>query len=154
MRTIGYILGLLWSLPHTLVGLLLVLVYWPRRVRWSDGCLEFVGCRVWGVSNGAQTHGVVVWHTDAQAWDNVPLRIHERVHVLQGFVGGPFYPVAYVLHWLVLFVAGKGEGFGPRWWRAYRAIWFEQQARRIVHEWHAGERPGQWGSNFKTGRIQ
>ena len=145
LRIIGYLIGAVWSSPLTLIGLLLALVYWPRSVRWSDGCLEFIGHRVWGVQNGAQTHGIAVWYTSKEARSNCPLRVHERVHVLQGLIGGVFYGLAYVGHFLVLYLRGAGDELGPRWYRAYWEICFERQARRITDEYLAGKRPEQWG---------
>ena len=146
IKALGYALGLIWSMPHTIVGLLLCIVYRPRKVRWSDGCLEFVSPRIWGVERGAQTHGLVVFYSEDLLRYNEPLRVHERVHVLQGFIGGPFYPLLYVLHFAFNFAVGIGPNIPtPRWHRAYAAICFEQQARRITNEWYDGKRPGQWG---------
>jgi len=146
IKIIGYALGLVWSMPHTIVGLLLCFVYRTRQVRWSDGCLEFVSPHIWGVERGAQTHGIVIFHSTDLLRHDMPLRIHERVHVLQGFIGGPFYPIAYGLSFAWHCVRSKADGVRPRWYVAYLAIGFECQARRITDEWRDGKRPGQWGA--------
>lgn len=142
------LLGYLWSAPQlVLLGLPLAVIYRAHSWRWSDGCLEAIGGeRIWG-RPGAQTHGWLIFYRDEQQRRHASLRVHERVHVLQAFVGGPLYTVSYGLHWLWLFVlAGPGDGHPPRWKRAYYEVWAERQAYRIQHEFTAGRRPDAWGS--------
>jgi len=154
MRYVGYVIGVIWSMLHTLFGLLLVLIYWPRSIRWRKGCIEMVATRIIGFkkpASGAQTHGIIIYGTDLAALNNIPLGVHERKHVIQGFVLGPFYPIAYVLHFLVLYVKVKagwtdGIGTGAAWKRAYRMIVFERQARRAEIAYESGNAPDAWGS--------
>lgn len=132
--------GYLWSLPHTLVGLLLCLVYRATDWRWSSGCIECLGGdRIFG-KPGAQTHGCLIIYRDERARSDGGLRVHERVHVVQGFVGGPFFILAYVGHFAWLYAA---QGFGD-WRPAYRKIWAEKTAYHIQDEFNAGKRPGAW----------
>lgn len=143
-----YLWGVLWSLPLTLLGLLLALLYVPRRVRWSDGCLEVIP-RWIAFQPGAQTFGIVIFYADEAARRDVGLRVHERVHVRQAFVFGVFFSILYLLDFLWLFVAAcprvpPGE---PRWMRAYRAIAFERQAYEIEYEvTECGLHPHAWGA--------
>jgi hypothetical protein len=135
--------GYLWSLPGTVLGLILAVWYWPRQWRISEGCIEAVaGDRIFG-KPGAQTHGWLIYYRDEKARDRQGLRVHERVHVVQGFVGGVFYMLAYGLHFLWNFAKNRFRD----WDSAYRAIWAEKQAYRIQAEFNQGKRPDAWGSN-------
>ena len=81
------LLGYIWALPNTLVGLLVMLAYIPTSIRWSRGCLEVVP--LWIADDpGAQTWGWLVIYCHANARDDAALRVHERVHVKQAFIGG------------------------------------------------------------------
>lgn len=98
-----YFLGYLMALPHTLVGLLLALVYRCHSWRWHDGCLEAIAgqkpdgeTRIWG-SPAAQTHGWVIFYDSEAMRQYAPVRVHERVLVWQGFIGGPVYAIVYVI---------------------------------------------------------
>ena len=126
-----FIPGYLWALPHTLLGLLLAPFYGIKSVRWSQGCLEFVVSAL--DEAGAQTHGWIIFYRSAQIRGNTNVRIHERVHVVQGFIGGPFYILAYIMNffWGLITPPDKLYQHEPRWARAYRKIWFERQAFRI-----------------------
>ena len=129
----GYVL----ALPHTLIGLLLCLVYRAHSWRWSDGCIECIaGDRIWG-KPGAQTHGWLIVYRDDAARERADLRVHERCHVVQGMLGGPLYMLAYGLHFGVRFLIGsRHEAYPvhwPRWKHAYRGIWFEEQAYARQH---------------------
>jgi len=137
-----YFLGYVWSLPGTVLGLLLALVYRPKKWRWSQGCLEAIGGdKIWG-KPGAQTHGWIIYYRDERAQANEVLRVHERVHVIQAFIGGIFYMLIYGGHFLWNWAR---DDFGP-WVRAYRKICWEKQAYHIDAEFEAGQRPGAWGS--------
>lgn len=129
-----------------LLGLPLALVYRAHSWRWSDGCLEAIaGAQMIG-RPGAQTHGWLIFYAGERQRRHAPLRVHERVHVLQAFVGGPLYTLSYGLHWLWLFARGGGEGTQPRWQWAYRRVWAEQQAYRVQRQYVDGARPEAWGS--------
>jgi hypothetical protein len=135
------LLGYLWAMPGTLVGLLLALPYGARNWRWSDGCLEAIPKRIIG-SPGAQTWGWLIYYKDASYRESASLRVHERVHVTQGLWGGPLFMIAYAAHFMYLWAR---EGFGD-WRPAYRKIWAEKTAYRTQDEYREGKRPGQWGS--------
>lgn len=146
LRLLGYV----WSLPQLLLlGLPLALIYRAHSWRWNDGCLEAIGGdRIWG-RPGAQTHGWLIFYRDEQQRRSKGLRVHERVHVLQAFVGGPLYTLSYGLHWLWLFAfppRASGPVTRPRWQRAYYGVWAERQAYRIQREYVDGKRPEAWGS--------
>jgi hypothetical protein len=151
LRTLGWLLGFLWSLPMLPVALLLMLYYKPRRVRWHKGCLEFLASykrdkdgeilvddegykitRIFG-NPGGQCLGVpVVGYADERCWDDPPLRIHERRHCVQGMILGILFGPLYGGHWLLIrvFDVPDEPADMPAWKRAYRAIWFEEDARR------------------------
>ena len=123
MRILGYI----WSLPNTLIGLLLAVAYWPTGFRVVDGCLELRASRAMIGRPAGQTWGCVIWY-DKLTWGMESLgrraiRHHEQVHVRQGMIGGVFFMLAYAAHFLYLW--GR-HGFG--WYSAYRAIYFERVA--------------------------
>ncbi len=141
------LLGYLWSTPQLIVlGLPLALIYRAHSWRWSDGCLEAIGGdRIWG-RPGAQTHGWLIFYATERQRRHAPLRVHERVHVLQAFVGGPLYTLSYGLHWLWLFPLAGGDGHAPRWRRAYYRVWAERQAYRVQRQYVAGTRLDPWGS--------
>ena len=143
-------------LPHTLIGLLLALFYRPSSWRWSQGCLEAIvpKQRMLGQPD-AQTHGCIIYYASesdrgeltgpvspAMYRRSTQLRVHERVHVYQGLVLGPTYPVLYGLTFLVAFAK---QGF-KNWWAAYMKIPFEKQAYRIEGEYVNGKRLNAWGS--------
>ena len=135
-------LGYLWALPHTIAGLLVaVTYYWPKDWRWSQGCIECIPRRtlIGGKWVGAQTWGFLIFYADKEERLRAPLRVHERVHVIQAFIGGPFYPLAYGLHWLVLWPF-KG------WKNAYFMVWAERWAYRVQAEYQKGQKPNAWGS--------
>ena len=123
------VLGYLWSVPHSIVGLLLLAtVYWPQSVRWSDGAIDvivrwrLIPRGVEGMEVGAQTHGALVFYADATAALSPRLRNHERYHVAQGMLFGPLFPVLYGLSSLLyLWPGGRPPYLGNH---------FEQHAYR------------------------
>lgn len=124
------------NLPMTIVGLLLfALVYRATSWRWSRGCIECVGGdRIWG-KPGAQTLGGAICYADETQRARVDLRVHERVHVVQGMIGGPLFSLTYGLTFLWFFAWAPSKG----WRAAYRRVPFEVQAYRI------GDRAKGWG---------
>lgn len=158
-----YFLLYIFLLPHTLVGLLMASVYWPTKVRWSDGCLEMVAgskkdgtTRIFG-KPGAQTWGFLIYYANEECMNRSDLRVHERCHVVQACVllGVPFV-ILYVgdfcarLIW-VDFEATKHFVNSPRWYKAYRSIWFEKQAYDRQWKSRAKELPFKaWGSYAKV----
>lgn len=117
--------GYLMLLPMTIVGLLLcLLVYRATSWRWSGGCIECIGgTRILG-KPGAQTLGLVIVYRDERTRLNPSLRVHERVHVVQGMIGGVLFVLAYGLTFLWHWIA---QG-GGNWYPAYMKIPFEVSA--------------------------
>jgi len=114
-------LGFVWSLPNTLIGLVLGALSFTRP-RLDHGVVVFEG-RPRGVTwilakmrRSAMTVGSVIV-------SNVPVRgrllVHERAHVRQSMILGPFYIPAYVVLALP---------FG------YRRHPMEREARRLAGE--------------------
>lgn len=104
-----FIPGYIWGLPTTLLGLIVgVLFYRITQLRFRDGCLEAVAgtrngrTRIWNRPT-AQTIGWLIVY--AQARDIAPgrLSVHERVHVVQSHLLGPFmlpmYGIAHLIVW-------------------------------------------------------
>ena len=108
---LGQVLGALWTLPNTLIGLLAGLAALARgaKARVAHGALVFDGVRFG--PGGALTLGQVILHTghdlDATAltyWcrqhggkDCVRIGDHERAHVYQYLVLGPLFLPVYFL---------------------------------------------------------
>ena len=117
MKALKYI----WALPGTVLGLLLCIIYLPRRVRWFDGCLEIQPR--WMITGAvAQTFGWLIFFARGRE-QVVSTRVHERVHVQQAFRWGPlFYPL-YVGHYMYLWVKYRFV-----YWKAYTSIWAEKEA--------------------------
>jgi hypothetical protein len=132
-------LGYLWSLPNTLIGLLLALPYGGRMWRWHKGCIEIVTKRMLGKPS-AQTWGCVIFYQSSSHRDSPALRVHERVHVVQSFKLGVFFLLAYAIHFGWLWLRN-----GRDYHAAYRGIWAEKEAYRIQDEFRLGERPDAWG---------
>ena len=136
-----FILGYIWALPNTLIGLaLLATWYFPRSVAWRDGCLEVIPRRllIGGPWVGAQTWGWVIFSRDTNQESRGDLMVHERVHVVQAFIGGPFFMLAYAVHFLY-------RRATMEYHRAYRGIIFEVQAYQVGDDYEAGNRPDAWG---------
>lgn len=159
MKTIARLLGLLWSLPNSLIGLLLAIPYGARGFSARDWALVATVKRAIG-SPGAQTWGAVVYCVGPgnrrRVDESTKLWYHERHHVTQGMIGGVFFMLAYGLEWFgrLLFRPGsvpvewleptywERRGFdaensarrakrrGARWYRAYWNLSFERAARR------------------------
>lgn len=106
-------LGMLWSLPNSMIGMLVAAVGLPfgARVRWQAAELALVVRRwPWG-KGGALTLGNVIVHTgerlDAacltyahragwQVHPPVSMAAHERAHVYQYMVLGPLFLPLYL----------------------------------------------------------
>jgi len=131
------VLGHLLNIPMTIIGLLLFsLVYRATDWRWSDGCIECIGGdRIWG-RPGAQTLGGAICYADERQRSRVDLRVHERVHVVQGMCGSVLYSLTYGLAFLWFYLSDPKMG----WKVAYYQIPFEVQAYRI------GDKAKGWGA--------
>ena len=108
------LLGMLWTLPNTLLGLLLGAAGLPfgARVRWQNRELAWViGRWPWG-NGGAITLGNVIVHTGMQldrpcqtyaqragrcGGPRISLAAHERAHVYQYLLFGPLFLPLYLL---------------------------------------------------------
>jgi len=140
-----FIPGYLWALPMSLVGLLLGLtLYFPKRIRWRDGCLEIVPRRenlIGGPWVGGQTYGWVIFLRDERMLEHAELAVHERGHVVQALLLGPLFPVAYG----ILFAINYAH-FRSDWRKAYRYIWFEVYCYDLGERYAAGDLPDAWGN--------
>jgi len=147
------ILGTLWALPHTIIGLLMMLIpcwkdsvsnvksrwVWfplvPRAVRVHNWTVHFVAGLIvppgmrGGFRTGAQTHGSCIWFADKRQWDRPELVRHEERHNRQEWVFGPFYMLLYLGSFLVNLARFDGDSL-----KAYREIPFEKDAREHEHE--------------------
>jgi hypothetical protein len=85
----------------------------------------------------------VIGYADETCWENAGLRIHERRHCVQGFVLGILFGPLYGGHYALIraFDTPDEPKDAPAWYRAYRAIWFEKDARR-----HTRENKRAWGA--------
>jgi len=122
------LLGYLWALPNTLVGLIfaLVAVVSGGRMRIVDGVLEIHGGAVsWFLKNCLLGHGFLA----ALTLGHVILgyneqflsmhRLHERTHVRQYEILGPFFMVVYLAASLWGLIRGRG---------AYQGNFLERKA--------------------------
>ena len=134
-------LGWLWAAPHTLLGLFCAIpglggAKWLAR---QNGCLVFVDSgrglvglffRKWRLDSAARvaaiTLGNVVILARASFAQSSRLMAHEAAHARQTMILGPFFPVVYFGHWLILFCVRHPT--------PYRAICLERLARRASGE--------------------
>ena len=103
------VLGFIWALPLTLVGLAYVLVLGARwmYLEGADWSLHFFcpdggrGQRwLWHYNVGGQTIGSTIIYSQAMdITSQASLRMmkHERVHVRQGMKFGPLDPIIYYM---------------------------------------------------------
>lgn len=114
VRASVFALGMLWTLPNTVAGMMLGLMGIPfgTRMRWRSRELAVVFQRwPWG-PGGAITFGNVILHTGESLDDtcvtyahraghgdepHIVLADHERAHVFQYMVLGPFFLPLYLL---------------------------------------------------------
>lgn len=136
-----FLLGYVLALPHTLVGFVLAAVYRCHSFAWRDGVLEATAAGTIIGRPGAQTHGWLVIYADATQRARRDLRVHENCHVVQGFLGGPLYVLAYGLTFAWFYVVG---GFGD-WRAAYHRIPFERQAYARQAAYVAAPSARTWG---------
>lgn len=130
-----YYLGYLLALPMTLIGIAAALILGARRFAWVSGVIECVTPRLgWAA---AMTFGQVVMYRDPYLKTIGELAVHERTHVVQGFVLGPLQPILYGVFFAYAWARNPAGGFEA----AYRANPFER------HAYAVGDRakPGDWG---------
>ena len=139
------IIGYLWALPNTIIGLLLSLLYLPKHIRWSEGCIELSDCqRLFG--GIAQTHGFVIYYKTDSYRANKGIRVHERVHVKQAFLMGILFLIAYIGQFTWLYIKAKRKHQSDPWGWAYMRIWAEEDARTVENEFRSGGLSQAWGS--------
>lgn len=115
----------LWATPWTLVASLALLVYWPKKVRWSEGALECQVVRLLPEWAGAQALGWIICYGPRWGWGSTMTRRHERVHVKQGLNWGPLFPLRYFGECALR----KWQGKDPYWENS-----MEMEARRGEYE--------------------
>jgi hypothetical protein len=79
----------------------------------------------------AQTWGWLVCYRNAEVWEDMPLRAHERTHVVQGMRGGVFFLLAYASCFLYYYISPPKTHYKPRWYKAYMAIPYEVTAYKV-----------------------
>jgi cytochrome c-type biogenesis protein CcmH/NrfF len=99
--------GILWALPMSIIGLLIVLVYRWHRWRYQFPYVEVIVKRTIPKWAMGQTFGFVIVYSGpiykerfkSLSWAAVDRerRIvrHERRHVLQSMIFGPLFPIMY-----------------------------------------------------------
>ncbi len=113
MRILTKLAGWLWASPWTILGLCLGLLVWATggRARRQGAVIEFYGGVIpwlferFPATPSAMTLGHTILGRTAAALDVA--REHELVHVRQYERWGPLFVPAYLLCWLVLWLAGK-----------------------------------------------
>jgi hypothetical protein len=134
------LLGWLWCLPVTLIGLVVVAFARPRsvRFRWHGhhgvrGVVEFTVAR-WFKGYAAFTFGAVQWYVEGK--DPERHRRHEDVHTLQGFILGALNPLAYGLMAAALYVYWRwrtedhGLAMQQAYWHNPLEAWARAWSRR------------------------
>lgn len=167
-----YLLGYLYLLPMTLVGLFIAKIFYKASSwKWYDGFLTCIAApdSIWGRPN-AQTLGWVVICDTEDSRNEVDLRVHEAVHIVQGFWGSllglvitPLICLAFGWPWLAGVILGGfmgGLGFsilyailfvylfvkqGTGWYWAYRNNPFEVQAYDTQDKYIADPSSKPWG---------
>lgn len=120
MRTVLLVLGHIWILPWTLVGLFCAAVgkttFYQINREWF--ALHFVAkpdglaSNCLGDKYAAVTIGSVVVFKTIKHADIAYLNCHEHRHVQQQMWFGPLAPIFYAVGWLIGLVTGKGAYWG------------------------------------------
>lgn len=130
-----FVIGYLMALPATILGLLTAVLYHRAgSFRWSDGCIECLSPKLKSQGWGGQTWGFLLIYADEHNRSHNGIRVHERVHVVQGFLLGPLFPIAY----FAIYLSSRILGNGPH--VAYYTNPFEAQAYRKDEQTE-----GKWG---------
>ena len=122
MNSAASVLRFLWAAPTTALGVLVVLAgCWRAQVRIVDGVLEAHGpVLAWLLSHltltsggvTALTLGHVVVARNQESLEST--RVHERVHVRQCEMWGPFFLPAYLAASLFALMRGRHFYFDNR----------------------------------------
>lgn len=169
-------------IPFTLLtyiaSLVIVIFYRPSSIRYYKGCFDLVdstpGSRsttIWG-RPGAQSWGCRInWFNTTLGLNQASLRVHERIHTLQGewvnaaahvilvplglYLGGWWlvgcillaqlsFGISYLSHFMYEW---SKVGFKmDRWKEAYLRIWAERIAYKKQDEYEQGMHKDAWGS--------
>lgn len=131
-----WVLGHIWMLTDTLIGLLTVLFGWCSFQGWAyDGSMYFLakpgGIAYWWFKKyrfAAYACGGVIVFAEPEYRDNTIIKKHEHRHVRQAMMFGPFMPLAYGIASLVAIIRGQP---------AYEGNWFENDANAHdrLQEW-------------------
>lgn len=143
MKKVLRFLGYVWATPTTALMLLVwLLPMWAfmqvRPLRWKDGAWEWVVGRLsfldamYGSTWAATTLGWCIMYTPNYV-DNPVTAVHERRHVFQNWIFGPFFLPLYVIGYAVSFMRGfwrsqHGEQIEPVGWWFYKWNPFELDA--------------------------
>ena len=112
-----------WAAPLTAFGLLWTkFIYKAHTYRYHDGVFSCLSPNIWGSGIIAQTLGACIVYKNETWRSNVPVRVHEHVHVKQCLYGGILLPLAYFSASLWIYWRRKDL------WAAYRANPFEVAA--------------------------
>ena len=138
MKAMLKILPVIWAAPTSLVGLAILIPFGGgARFRWVQGALEVWGPGIeWMFKRfspvGAQAMVIGHFVFGINPWVLTALRRHERVHVHQAEIFGPFFLPLYIGASLWLLMQGRD---------GYRSNPFEVQAYSIggSGEWHLAE---------------
>jgi hypothetical protein len=126
------ILGLLWSLPLSIAGLVVARVFKAYSPMRRGFVLEFAVPRLPGPFKGLTVGHVQLYREDA---DRARVRRHEDVHTLQGDLLGVFDPLLYGLAYAVIYAWYRSQGGSHAFakYRAYRhnpmELWAREASR-------------------------
>lgn len=135
MRYLIWSLGYLWSALTVIPGFLVYLLF--RKFGWTEPSLWWgptllvyvpkgsVSAYFWRHGFYATTLGAVCFFWDPPSMEGMK---HERRHVYQQLVLGPFQPLIYGISFLIGLI--KYGSF----WAAYRNNVLEKDARRVAGE--------------------
>jgi hypothetical protein len=135
MRRALLVVGWIWALPTSLIGLLIAACTGARPYRWRQaGVWQWIGHGpVWDKFTkdgfGAITFGTITIFSDALKDDATMIR-HERAHTIQAFGLGVLFLPAYLLMGAMEWAAGRD---------GYRADPLE------VDAYTEEKKPDQWG---------
>ncbi len=157
----------LWSLPLTLVGLVLsVLVYDAHAFKWNDGVLTCVAgtfrrdgktiTHIWG-RPGAQTFAWLQIYASEEQRARKDLRVHETVHTGQALwfcLGGQaLYPVIHAMYGDPWVGVALGGPIGAVAFAAtYGACFLYYFAGQGFKDWHSAYRKNPFeGQAYRIG---
>lgn len=108
-----FVLGSLWALPTSLIGLLFALLCGVEGFTFRDGVLCFV-LRSTGLAKAFRARWAAITFANIQVYGsvdflmNATVRKHENRHTWQAHILGPFFLPLYGLASAVSWVEGEG----------------------------------------------